>query len=384
MRILHTASTFAPSLDGVAEVVRHISERLAHRGHDVHVATAAGDSQSSCADLRGVHVHRFSVKGNLASGMRGEVEKYREFVRSGDWDILVNHCLQTWPTDALLDEIGAYSWPSVLVTHGLSTRNSLFDAYYLKIPRYLSMYQRWIRVANVSEEAPFAEKLNIPLPPIITNGVDLKEWARPRLGLRQAWGIGRKPWIVNVSNHNPLKDHRTFFRLVNRLRGVGAHFTLIGGSYPMTKWGLGNLGISGGCLYECRLRSLASFRTVDLRTNLQRPLVVSAIQEADVVVSTSKWEANSLVLLESMAAGTPWVSFDVGSARENAGGAVAGGLKEMADTVAEFCRDPNRRESLGRAGRARAAAKHDWESITDRYERLYESVVGCQVQTCPR
>ena len=102
------------------------------------------------------------MKGNLASGMRGEVEKYREFVRSGDWDILVNHCLQTWPTDALLDEIGSYSWPSVLVTHGLSTRNSLFDAYYLKIPRYLSMYQRWIRVANVSEEAPFAEKLNIP------------------------------------------------------------------------------------------------------------------------------------------------------------------------------------------------------------------------------
>ena len=47
MRILHTASTFAPSFDGVAEVVRHISERLAHRGHDVHVATAAGDSQSS-------------------------------------------------------------------------------------------------------------------------------------------------------------------------------------------------------------------------------------------------------------------------------------------------------------------------------------------------
>ena len=152
----------------------------------------------------------------------------------------------------------------------------------------------------------------------------------------------------------------------------------------MTKWGLGHLGISGGCLYECTLRNLASFRTVDLRTNLRRPLVVSAIQEADVVVSTSKWEANSLVLLESMAAGTPWVSFDVGSARENAGGAVAGGLKQMANTVAEFCRDPNRRESLGRAGRARAAAKHDWESITDRYERLYESVVGCQVQTCPR
>ena len=41
MRILHTANTYAPSLDGVAEVVRNISERLVKRGHEVHVATSA-------------------------------------------------------------------------------------------------------------------------------------------------------------------------------------------------------------------------------------------------------------------------------------------------------------------------------------------------------
>ncbi len=386
MRILHTATTYSPSLDGVAEIVRNISERLVQRGHDVHVATTAVDSQKSSAELRGVHVHRFSVKGNLTLGMRGEVEQYRQFVRSGDWNLLVNHCLQTWPTDALLDEIGAYSWPSVLVTHGLSIRNSLFDAYYLKIPRYLSTYRKWIRVSNISEEASLAEKFDLPLPPIITNGVDLNEWARPPLGRRKAWGIGQKLWVVDVSNHNPLKDHRTFLRLADRLRDIGAHFTLIGGTYPMAKWGLGRLGISGGCAYECRLKTLLSLSmgAVDLKTNLPRHEVVSAIQEADVVVSTSKWEANSLVLLESMAAGTPWVSFDVGSARENTGGVVVGNVDEMANSITELLRDSDRRKSLGRAGRARAVAKHDWESVTNQYERLYESVVEHLVQTCPR
>jgi glycosyltransferase involved in cell wall biosynthesis len=308
--------------------------------------------------------------------MRGEVEQYRQLVRSGNWDLLVNHCLQTWPTDALFDEIAGYSWPSVLVTHGLSIHNSLFDEYYLGIPNHLSTYRKWVRVSGISEEALFAEKFNLPLPPIITNGVGLSEWAQPRLGLRQAWGINRKPWIVNVSNHNPLKDHRTFFQLANQLRGVGAHFTLIGGTYPMSKWDLGRFGISGGCSYECRLRTAISFGAVDLRTNLQRPQVVSAIQEADILVSTSKWEANSLVLLESMAAETPWVSFDVGSARENVGGVVTGSLDEMANTITELLRDTVRREILGRTGRARVEAKHDWESITDQYERLYESVVG--------
>jgi glycosyltransferase involved in cell wall biosynthesis len=123
---------------------------------------------------------------------------------------------------------------------------------------------------------------------------------------------------------------------------------------------------------------------VDLKTNLARREVVSAIQEADIVVSTSKWEANSLVLLESMAAGTPWVSFDVGSARENIGGVVAGNLDDMANSITELVRDHDRRKSLGRVGRARIAAKHDWDSIADRYERLYESVFEHQVQACPR
>jgi glycosyltransferase involved in cell wall biosynthesis len=379
MRILHTAATYSPSLDGVAEVVRNISERLAKRGHDVHVATATVGSESPYAELCGVHVHRFKANGNLALGMRGEVEQYRQFVRSGEWDLLVNHCLQTWTTDALLGQIRSYAWGSVLVTHGLSIHNPVFHAYYLEIPRYVSTYCKWVRVSNVSGESSLAEKCNLPVPPVITNGVDLNEWARPTLGLRQAWGVDQKPWVVNVSNHNPLKDHRTFFRLASRLRAIGAHFTLIGSTYPMSKWGLGRFGVSGGCAYECRIGPLLSMGAVDLKTNLPRREVVSAIQEADVVVSTSKWETNSLVLLESMAAGTPWVSFDVGSARENIGGAVAGNLDDMANSITELVRDHDRRKSLGRAGRARIAVKHDWESITDRYEQLYESLVEHQV-----
>src|SRR5208282_2129275 len=106
-------------------------------------------------------------------------------------------------------------------------------------------------------------------------------------------------------------------------------FTLIAGTYPMGKWGLGRFGISGGCAYQCKLRSMVSPGTADLRVNRAREEVVSTIKEADLMVSTSCKEANSLVLLESMAAGVPWVSFDVGAARINAGGVVVRDLGEM-------------------------------------------------------
>jgi glycosyltransferase involved in cell wall biosynthesis len=376
VRILHTANTYAPSLDGVAEIVRHISERMAGRGHEVHVATATVDSNSSCAQLNGVQVHRFKVRGSFALGVYGEAEQYREFVRSGNWDILVNHSLHVWPTDLLLGEISSYAWPSILVTQGLVDECTSYKEYYSMVPLYLTSYFRWISVSNSTAEFPFAKKFNIAMPSVITNGVDRDEWARPALGLRSAWHIRNRPWVVNVSNHSPVKDHGAFYQLAKVLRPLGAHFTLISGTYPMNKWGLGRLGVSGGCAYRCRMRSILSPGTVDLRVNLPRESVVSAIREADVVVSTSRKEANSLVLLESMAAETPWISFDVGSARENAGGVVATNFNEMAETVVELLRDSDRRKQLGRAGRAQIVAKHDWDSIVDQYEQLYLEAVG--------
>ncbi|MGB7730058.1 MAG: glycosyltransferase family 4 protein [Candidatus Acidiferrum sp.] len=376
MRILHTANTYAPLLDGVAEVVRNISERLAQRGHEVHVATSGLPLGRSYAEARGVHVHRFSVRGNLALGMYGEIEKYREFVGTGSWDILVNHGLHVWPTDALVKQIGSYTWSSVLVTHGIVDEHPSFLEYYSTIPQHLLNYSKWIRVSSCSGEAAYSKAFNLPVPPVITNGVDMDDWARPPLGLRRKWGVGQRPWVVNVSNHSPLKGHDVFFRLADSLRDLGAYFTLVAGSYPMAKWGLGRLGISGGCAYQCKLRSIKSPDTVDLRVNRPREEVISAIREADMMVSTSKKEANSLALLESMAAGVPWVSFDVGSARENSGGVVVRNVDEMGRVVSELARSPELRRSLGDAGRAQIMAKHSWDGIVDQYEQLYESAVG--------
>ena len=376
MRILHTANTYAPSLDGVAEVVRNISERLVRRGHQVYVATSALPPDTPYAELRGVRVHRFAIRGNLALGMHGEIQKYREFINRGGWDVLVNHGLHVWPTDALLNEIGAFPWPSLLVSHGLLNEHPSFSDYYSTLPRHILNYSQWIRVSNCSGEASYSKAFSLPVPPVITNGVDMDEWRRPPLGLRRAWGVGSRSWVVNVSNHSPLKGHGVYFKLADSLQNSGVRFTLVAGSYPMAKWGLGQFGISGGCAYRCKLRNFLSPDTLDLRWNRPRNEVVSAISEADLMVSTSIKEANSLAILESMAAGVPWVSFDVGSARENSGGVVVRDLDEMRQVVVELLRSPDLRRILGDAGRAQIVANHDWDKIVDQYEKLYENAAG--------
>lgn len=309
--------------------------------------------------------------------MAGSIREYREFVASGKWDLVVHHCLQVWSTDALLEMIPTYSWPALLVTHGLGTNSPIFAEYYRAIPAVMPNFAAWVTISASNEEFAFARLNGLEPPIVIRNGVDLKEWSQPILGVRKKWNMNRRPWLVSVSNHSRQKGHERLYQLMSRLRDTGANLTIIGDSRRSDKWQLGNIGISGGCFYKCRVRTMIS-KSIDLKVRIPREEVVSAVKEADLVVSTSHWEANSVVLLESMAAGTPWVSTDVGSARDNAGGVTADPTEEMAKCVIELLQDPARRRTLGNEGRMRAAERHDWKHIAGQYLQLYESVIGQQ------
>ena len=292
MRILHTAHSYAPEVSGVAEVVRQISMRLARRCHEVHVITGSRPSAPHEEILNGVYVHRFAVKGNAATGMQGDVDGYIRFVYSKPWDVLAMHCAQTWTTDALLPHLNQISARKVFVGHGFST---LYDAkyqdYFVELAESLRQVDGIVALSDLLEEAHFCAEHGLTKPQIITNGVDLAEWGAPTHALRERWGIGKRPWLLSVSNHSPVKGHPAFFEVVRRVRKqlpsvIG---TIIGGHYPAAKWNLGRLGIRGGCWYRCRLAaSLTS--GVFLYWDASRKDVVSAIQEEDMILITSSRE----------------------------------------------------------------------------------------------
>ncbi len=94
---------------------------------------------------------------------------------------------------------------------------------------------------------------------------------------------------------------------------------------------------------------------------------------ADVTVLTSDWEGLPMVVLESMAAGTPMVATDVDGVREALGdgagvlvppgdpGAVARALRGLHD-------DPARRDAVARTARGRVVAEHDPALVLSRYD----------------
>ena len=119
MKILHTVEFYSPSIGGMQEVVRQLSERLARLGHDVTVATTRLPERTE-KTINGVKIEEFSISGNAVRGMSGEVERYQTFLVDSDFDVITNFAAQQWATDAMLSILDRIEAKRVLVPTGFS------------------------------------------------------------------------------------------------------------------------------------------------------------------------------------------------------------------------------------------------------------------------
>jgi glycosyltransferase involved in cell wall biosynthesis len=375
MLILQTSHTYLPNLDGVAEVVSQTSKRLAARGHEVHVATTAVPGLPKLENIGGVFVHRFDIAGNSFTGIRGATHNFLSFVESLRPEVIALHHCAVWTTDLLVPLMGRMDCGKVFIPHGMARFQDLASySYFRRLADYLAEFDAIVALSELTDEPRFTSQFGLRDPVIICNGVDPDQFCGPLQSMRSRWQIGNAPWAVMVGNHSPNKGHsrafefmQAFGELIPDVKG-----TLIGNSYPAAKFSLGRLGIKGGCWYQCQIASRFQ-KNLDLKSDLLRGDVISAIREADIVVVTSTREASPLVVLESMAAGTPWMSFDVGCVREHLGGIVVESVSQMATTAATLINNPDERRDLGLAGKRRIDERHGWDTIVGKYEALFSA-----------
>ncbi len=106
------------------------------------------------------------------------------------------------------------------------------------------------------------------------------------------------------------------------------------------------------------------------------------LPKMDIFVQSSLWEAMSMVVLESMAAGKPVVVTDVGDNRhviENGkNGIIVPKMdpQKMAQEIERLILDKNLRLELGQNARQKVTADCTVESMARNYERLYLDVLG--------
>jgi glycosyltransferase involved in cell wall biosynthesis len=112
---------------------------------------------------------------------------------------------------------------------------------------------------------------------------------------------------------------------------------------------------------------------------------------ADLLVSTSAWEAHPITVLEAMRAGLPVVAYAVGGIPEQVvegrtGYLVRPGARDqLAERVALLARSDLLRMRMGAAGRARQSEQFDLGTMVGRIEALYREVLsGVAARPSPR
>ncbi len=87
------------------------------------------------------------------------------------------------------------------------------------------------------------------------------------------------------------------------------------------------------------------------------------------------------VFLEGLASGTAVVASrvggipDVGRDGETVALVPEGDVAALGEAIADLLEDDGRRIALGRAARADAEARLDWDNVAERFEDLYQAVV---------
>lgn len=383
MKILHTVEFYDPSVGGAQEVVRQLSEHLVRRGHRVTVATTRHPDRTN-SESSGVSVEQFEISGNAARGLVGEVERYRDFLRRGDFDVMLNYAAQQWASDAAFELIGQLPYATLLAPCGFSgLYQRPYRAYFESLPAVLRRYDGLVFHGGRYRDIDFARRHGVD-GTVIPHGVSTTEFGVPGTGFRARFAIpADEPLVLTVGSHTGLKGHREAVRAFRRARLD--HGTLVI---------LGNR-VRGGCDRSCRLLA-TRVNVVDrgrrriLVEEVPRGVVVEALFDADLFVLASRIEASPTVLYESFAAGTPFVSADVGNAAELVESTGAGVVVEtaydgdgyalasidgLARAIDELIADPARRERMGSAGRSAWKERFTWDAIAAQYEAVYARAI---------
>jgi glycosyltransferase involved in cell wall biosynthesis len=389
VKILFTTFTFAPDRNGVAEVVGAQANGLAHRGHDVTVATAYNKSRMYDGTPR-VRIAEFRIPSHLhrpgTAEEFHELRRYRKFLADFECDVIISHCWRAWPTDFALAALSRHRARKVFVSHGY-TAHRWFPRraagwglgnwlrglpYIFQTFRALRVYDHIVFLSPRADWNRFFDRRLVdwfgrPPASAIPNGTYPEQFKHPPQLFRHQFGI-RDFLVLCVSSYLPDKNQELVLRAFLRANLPPATLVFIGPEFNQyTEW----------------LQKLArqrngepSLRRVLFLEKQSPEMIRAAYRAADLFALSSKGETQPLVILDAMAAGLAFLSTDVGCVSEFPGGEIANSEKHMSELMARLASDAKWRKELGEDGLQAVATRYNWSRVLDQYDTLLTTLAS--------
>jgi glycosyltransferase involved in cell wall biosynthesis len=387
MKFLLCCSDYFPSIGGVQEVVRQIAEGLVARGHDVTVATSFLSERSSSMH-NGVLIRDFKIAGNLATGIKGDIDEYNNFVLSTEWDAILVKAAQQWTFDVLWPILDKITARKIFIPCGFSKlQDPSYANYFKELTQVLFKWDHLVFYSDTYQDIRFVQALNYKNYTVLPNGASEVEFNRPadpefteRVGIEPEAKVlltvgsltGLKGHLEVLQAFSKIKYNKTKLLLIlnghlhtklakpeqaefrgifSRLSDKGTYTRLLASASDLIdlfkrlycllrsrpvlfiKNALKRIfrlgAVPAGKELEQILRELIA--SVNQGTSkrvmlvdLDREQLVQAYLRADLFLFASRIECSPLVLYEAAAASTPFLSINVGNAEEIAAWTKAG------------------------------------------------------------
>ena len=388
MKILHTVEFYHPSIGGMQEVVKQLSERLVLLGHDVTVATTKmSERKESC--IKGVKISEFSISGSFVRGLKGDIKKYEELLIESDFDVIVNFAAQQWATDIALSVLDKIKAKKIFVPTGFSGLYAPeYVEYFKKMKTWMKQYDMNIFLSDDYRDVNFARENGIEKRVLIPNGAGEDEFlSENNYNIRAKLGISKNDFLIlHVGSHTGVKGHAEAIKIFKKAKIKNSTLLIIG-----------NICGIGGCYRSCKRKgqffNRMPFRIFDKRkifiNEMNRIETVSAYKAADLFLFPSNIECSPIVLFECMASKTPFLTSDVGNSVELIDWSKSGILlptnkgqhnrglsrvdvKKSSEMLNALANDKQKREKMADAGFNIWKEKYSWEKISLEYEKVYK------------
>ena len=339
MRILFIGDTYLPVNCGMTSVINYLAEGLLSKGHRVSViANRESRNLAQNEVINGVCVYRFRLKRNHLNKVTGETNKLFDFIIQHNADVIIFQALGSLPFDALVPVIKKLPGKKILHSHGntfatlqpfrfndglknvlssIKAKILLGWMNYVVYPDVIRQMDHVIILSRLCSDnklmARYARNLSV-----IGNAVDNMFLAENVEGYNLH--TKHENYILSIASYYELKNQKLIVESYGKLKAKGYSLVLIGQSrneyYDVVRQ------------MADKLEARDTDKEVVMLTGIDRKFFPSILRNASLYVVASKKEEFSISLAEAMSSGVPFVSTDVGNARELPGGVI---VKKDAD-----------------------------------------------------
>jgi len=389
MKILHTVESYYPSLGGMQEVVKQLSERLVKLGHEVTVATRYHEKRTDNL-LNGVKIEPFKISGNAVRGYSsdpGEITRYENFLLSPDFDVVTNFAAQQWATDLALPILENIPSKKVFVPTGFSGfYMPEYKDYFEKMKSWIKKYDMNVFLSDSYRDINFARENSVQNIVLIPNGAGEDEFStQEEINIREKLNIPADAFLIlHLGSYTLLKGHKEALEIFLRSHIPDSVLLMVGDNIESFRQQItGRYFLSG-------LRRKLKNGKIILTDSLTRKETVAAFKSADLFLFPSNIECSPIVLFESMAAETPFLVTDVGNSPEiinwSGGGLLLPtdkdkngnshvNIKAAIGVLQNVYNDSQLRKSLSQSGHTSWKNNFTWEVIAEKYLGMYKKLI---------